>query len=103
MGVWKPQERTFRVREGQLGRMADGRFLGSGANFLNERAELFEDVVDGLNQAGTVADQAMAAPARQAVGRTGDGEDFAVLFHGVRGGRQRSAAWGCFDNEHAER
>jgi hypothetical protein len=60
-----------------------GGFSGIGANFLNERAELFEDVVDGLDQSGTVADQVMAAPARHAVRRTGDGEDFAVLFHGV--------------------
>ena len=96
------QERAFRVGKCQLGRMTNGRLLGIGANLLNERPELFEDVVDRLDQAGTVADQAMAAPARQAVGRPGDGENLAILFHGVTSGRKRPAARGRLDDQHTQ-
>ena len=65
-------------------------------------AEFFEDVVDGLDQPGAVADEAMAAAAGQAVGRTGDGEDLAVLLHRVVGRRERPAPWRGFDHDHAE-
>jgi hypothetical protein len=54
-------------------------------------------------QAGTVADQAMAAPAGQAVGRPGYREDLAILFHGVRRGGERPAARGCFNDQHTKR
>ena len=77
------QQRSFRVGECQLGRMTDRRLLGIGANLLDQGPKLFEDVVDRLDQPGTVADQAMAAAAGEAVGGPGDGEDLAILFHGV--------------------
>ena len=79
--------------------MPDWRLLGIGANFLNQRSKLFHDVFDGFDQAGTVADQAMAAPAGQAIGRDRDREDFAILFHGVRRGRERSAARSRLDDQ----
>jgi hypothetical protein len=41
-----------------------------------------------------ITDQALAAPAGHAVGRSGDGEDLAILFHGVRRGRARPSTWG---------
>ena len=93
------QERSFRVGKGKLGRMTNRRLLGIGANFLNQGSKLFHDVFDGFDKAGTVTDQAMAAPAGQAVGRARDREDFAILFHGVRRGRERPAARGRFDDQ----
>jgi hypothetical protein len=79
--------------------MPDGRLLGIGANFVNQGTKLFHNVVDRFDQACTVADQAMAAPAGQAVGRARYREDFAILFHGVRRGRERPAARGRFDDQ----
>ena len=83
--------------------MTDRWFLGSGTNLLNQRTKLFENVVDRLNQVGTVADQSMAAPAGHAFGRAGYGKDFAILPHVVRRGRERRAARGCFHDQHTKR
>jgi hypothetical protein len=102
MIVQVSQERSFRVGKCQLGRVTHGWFLWIGANFLNQGTKLFHDVVDRFDQAGTVADQAMAAPAGQAIGRARDREDFAILFHGVRRGRERPAARGRFDDQDTE-
>ena len=77
--------------------------FGSGPNLLNQRAKLFQNVVDRLDQTGTVEDQAMAVPAGHIVGRPGYGEDFAILFHGMRRGRERPAAPGCFHDQNTER
>jgi hypothetical protein len=43
MIVQVAQERSFQVGECQLGRMTDRRFLGSGANLLNQGAKLFQN------------------------------------------------------------
>ena len=96
------QQRPLRVGERELGGMTDRGLVGAGADLLHQGAELFEDVVDGLDQPGTVADQAVAAAAGQAVDRPGDGEDLAVLLHGVARGRKRPAARGRLDDEHAQ-
>ena len=101
--VQMARERSFKVGKCQLGRMTDGWFLRSRANFLNQRAKFFENFVNGLDQAGTVTDQAMAAPAGHAIGRPGYGKDFAILFHGVRRRRERPAARGCFHDQHTKR
>ena len=77
------EERSFLVGECQLGGVADGGLVGGGVDLADERAELLEDVVDGFDQPGAVADQAMAAAAGQAVDGAGDGEDLAVLLHRV--------------------
>ena len=74
--------------------MTDRWFLGIGANLVNQGSELLQNIFDRLDQAGTVADQAMAAPAGHAIGRPGYGEDLAILFHGVLRGRERLAARG---------
>ena len=55
------QERALLVGEGELGGVADGGLVGRGADLADQRAELFEDVVDRLDQPGAVADQAVAA------------------------------------------
>ena len=73
------QERPFLVGEGQLGGMADGWLVGGGVDLADQGAELFEDVVDRLDESGAVADQAVAAAACEAVDRAGHGENFAVL------------------------
>ena len=101
--VQMAQERSFQVGECELGRMTDGWFLRGRSNFLNQRAKFFENVVNGLDQAGAVTDQAMAAPAGHAIGRPGYGDDFAILFHGVRRCGERPAARGCFHDQHTER
>ena len=96
------QERSLRVGECQLGGMTDRRLVGIGADLADQWSELFHDVVDGLDQAGTVADQAMAAPAGETIGWPGNGEDLAILLHGVPRGRQRPAARGRLDDQHAQ-
>src|SRR5208337_2892091 len=81
------EEGSFLVGEGQLGGVADGGLVRGGVDLANQRAKFLEDVVDGLDQAGAVTDQAVAAAAGQAVHRAGHGEDLPVLLHGVvRGG-----------------
>ena len=95
------QKRSFRVGRCQLGRMTDGWFLGISADLVNEGTKLFQNVFDCLDQAGTVADQAMAAPADHAICRTGDGEHVANLFHGVRRGGERPAYRGCLNDVYA--
>jgi len=75
------EQRSFLVAEGELGRMADRWLVGRGVDLADQRAKLLEDVVDGLDQAGAVADQAVAAAAGQAVHESGYGEDLAVLLY----------------------
>jgi hypothetical protein len=50
------KERSFRVGECEFGGMTNGRLLGIGSYLENERTELLENVVDGLDQAGTITD-----------------------------------------------
>ena len=69
-------------------------------DLADQGAELFEDVVDGLDESRPVADQAMAAAAGQAVNRAGDGEDLAVLLHRVVGRGERAAPRGRLDHDH---
>ena len=99
---WPRSDRSESERASSAGWRTGG-LAGIGADLADQGAELLEDVVDGLDQPGSVADQAMAAPARQAVGRAGDGEDLAVLLHRVPGGRERAAARGGLDDDHAQR
>ena len=63
MIVQVTQERSFRVGKCQLGRVTDGWFLGIGADLMHQQSKLFQYVFDCQDQAGTFADQAMAAPA----------------------------------------
>ena len=74
-----------------------------GANFLDERPELLENVVNGFNQSRAIANQTMAAPAGQAIGRPRHREHLAVLLGRVAGRRERAAAWSRLDDEHAQR
>ena len=71
-------------------------------NLADQRAKLFEDIVDRLDQPRSVADQAMAAPAGQAVDGAGDGDDLAVLLHRVVGCRKGSAPRSDLDDDHAK-
>jgi hypothetical protein len=82
--------------------MADGRLVGGGVDFFDERAKLFKDVVDRLDQAGAIADQSVAAAGSQAVDRTGHGEDLAVLLHRVVGRGERPARRRGLDHDHAK-
>jgi len=59
-------------------------------------------IVDRLDQAGAVTDQAVAAAAGQAVHRAGYGEDLAVLLHGVVRGGQRPAPRRGLDDHDAQ-
>ncbi len=79
------------IGERQLGRMPHRGLGRVGAHLLDQGTELLEDVVDGLDELGPVADQGMAAPAVEAIHRAGYREDLTVLLDRVPGGRQRSA------------
>jgi hypothetical protein len=57
------------IAERKLGGVANGGLIGRGRNFANERSQLFENVIDGLHELGTVAEQAVAASAGQTVDR----------------------------------
>src|SRR5271165_3251033 len=63
MVVELAEQRSLLVAEAQLGRVADGGLVRSGVHLANQRAKLLEDVVDRLDQAGSVTDQAVAEPA----------------------------------------
>ena len=89
--------------EAGAGGPVPGLCRGGAGDLADLGAEFFEDVVDGLDQPGTVADQVVAAPAGQAVDRPGDGEDLAVLLGGVRRRRERAAPRGRLDHHHAQR
>ena len=96
------EQRALGVGERQLGGMAHRRLIRGGPDLPDQRAELFEDVVDRLDQPGAVADQAVAAAAAEAVDRPGHGEDLAVLLHGVIGRRQRAAPRRRLDHDDAQ-
>src|SRR5947209_7676082 len=64
------------------------------------RTGVFEDVVDGFDQARAVTDQPVAAAAGQTVDGAGHGEDLAILLHGVMCGRERPAPRRGFDHHH---
>ena len=64
---------------------------------------MFEDVVDGLDEGGAVAEEAMAALGGAVVDAAWDGEDFAVLFGGKAGGDEGAATGSGFDNDCADR
>ncbi len=96
------EQGAFLIGEGKFGRVADGGLVGGGVNLADQRTKLLEDVVDGLDQAGAVADQAVAAAAGQAVHRAGHGEDLPVLLHGMVSGGQRAAPRRGFDDHDAQ-
>src|SRR5262245_25747530 len=83
--------------------MANGRlFAGCRRRWRGERSELFEHVIDGLDQLGAVANQAVTAPRRAAIDAAGNGKDFAALFHGVASRDERARAIGSLDDDHTE-
>jgi len=71
MVVELAEQRSLLVAEAKLGRVADGWLVGCGVDLADQRAKFLEDVVDRLDQAGAVTDQAVAAAAGQAVPRPG--------------------------------
>ncbi len=95
------RERSWSLRTSSAG-LRTGGLVGSGLDLADQRTEFLEDVIDGLDEPGTVADQAMAAAAGDTVDRTGDGEDLAVLLHGMVGGGERAAPRRGLDHDHAE-
>jgi len=102
MVVEQAEQGSLLVAEAKFGRVADGGLVRGGVDLANQRAKLLEDVVDRLDQAGAVADQAVAAAAGQAVHRAGQGEDLPVLLHGVVRGGQRSAPRRGLDDHDAQ-
>jgi len=100
MVVELAEQRSLLVAEAKLGRVADGWLVGCGVDLADQRAKFLEDVVDHLDQAGAVTDQAVAAAAGQASNRAGHGEDLPVLLHGVvRGGQQPAPRRGLDDHD----
>ena len=102
MVVELAEQRSLLVAEAKLGRVADGGLVRGGVHLANRRAKFLEDVVDRLDQAGAVTDQAVAAAAGQAVHRAGHGEDLPVLLHGVVRGGQRPAPRRGLDDHDAQ-
>lgn len=96
------EDGAFEVGESELSGMADGGFVGAGAYFADEGAEFFKDVVNRFHEAGSVADEAVTALAREAVDGSGNGEDFSVLLHGMMGCGKRTAAGCGLNDDHAE-
>ena len=82
--------------------MADWGFRVGRGNLADQWAELLRDVVDGLDQACAVADEAVATAADEAVNRAGDGEDLAVLLHRVVGRRERASPRGDLEDDDAQ-
>ena len=81
MSPYPPSEQgAFLVGEGEFGRILDRCLVRGGMDFANRWAELPEDVVDGLDQPGAVAEQAVAASGGQAVHGTGHRKDLAACF-----------------------
>ncbi len=78
--------------------------LSTAHHAMEQNREVFAvpGPVDGLDQLGAVADQAMAAAAGQAVHGPGHGEDLAVLLHGVVRRGKRSAARCRLDDHDAK-
>ncbi len=86
------EQRSLCVGERQLGRMTDRGLRWTGLHFSDEWSELIDDVVDGLDQSGAVADQAVAASAGETIDRPWHGENLAVLLDRMALCRQRPAA-----------
>jgi hypothetical protein len=97
------QERALRVGERELGEVAHGGLTETGLDLAKSCAEFFEDVVDGFDEPGSVADELVTAAARETVGGAGEGKYLAVLLHYVSRGRERSAARSGLDHDDAER
>ena len=102
MVVEVAEQGAFLIGKGQFDRVADGGLVRGGVDLANQRAKLLEDVVDRLDQAGSVADQAVAAAAGQAVHGSGYGKDLAVLLHRMVGGGERPAPRRRLDDHHAQ-
>ena len=100
MVVELAEQGSLLVAEAKLGRVADGGLVRGGVHLANQRAKFLEDVVDRLDQAGAVPDQAVADAAGQAVHRAGHGEDLPVPLHGVvRGGQRPAPRRGHYDHD----
>ena len=87
---WPSKERSWSVRASSAGWRTGG--SSARRNLADQRAELFEGVVDRLDQPGAVADQAMAAAAGQAVGRGRRRPRGSVPWHDGRWRASRSGA-----------
>jgi hypothetical protein len=70
---------------------------------LTSGAKLFQDVVNAFHEPRSIADEAMAAAAGEAVDGARNGEDLAVLLHRVVGRGERPAPRRGLDHDHAER
>src|SRR5271157_3522661 len=99
MVVELAEQGSLLVAEAKLGRVADGGLVRGGVHLANQRAKLLEDVVDRLDQAGAVTDQAVAAAAGQAVHRAGHGEDLPVLFFTLCRCQPIPMAWCAVDSD----
>ncbi len=96
------EDHRFLLGELELGRVADGCFAIEPSR-LGKRSELFEHIVDALDECRAIAEKSVAALRHSAVDSTGDGEDFPVLFAGKSSGDQGSTSFGRLDDDHAER
>jgi hypothetical protein len=96
------QERALLVGKAQFSGMADWGLAGGGVDFADQGTEIFEDIVDRLDEPSSVADEAMASAAGDAVDRAGDAEDLAVLLHRVVGRGQRPAPRRRLDDDETE-
>ena len=98
---WPSNDRSWSLRQSSAGWWTGGLVRG-GVDLANQRAKLLKDILDRLDQAGIVTDQAVAAAAGQAVHRAGHGEDLPVLLHGVVRGGQRPAPRRGLDDHDAQ-
>jgi hypothetical protein len=82
--------------------VANRGLVRGGVDFSHKRPKLFEDVVDGFPESCALADQTVEAAAGDAVDRSGEGEDLAVLFHRMVVGEEGSAPRRGLENNDSE-
>ncbi len=83
--------------------MVDFAAIGLCRGGSDERTEFFENIVDGFDQFGAVAEQAMAAVRHAAGNGAGNREDFTTLLGSVACGDEGAGTERRFDDNDAQR
>ena len=100
-GFNRVEHAAFLVIQPQFSRVADDSAVVA-SHGVDQGSEFFQDIFHGLDEFGSVADQAVAAVGGAAVGGAGHGEHLASLVCGVGRGDECAAARGGFDDNQSE-